>query len=282
VIVCFLALTGLDSIWGEPVNLGDSINTEADELAPCFAGQSGFLFFERSQNDSPLYDPVVILKSRQENGVWQSAQILSEVINVPGYHTYGPFFDEPEHALYYTNVDQMQSSYLVKSIYSNGEWLAPQQLSDNINGFWYTNYCNLVTTENAFMSHDRNLLFYSKWIWEAVWCIDFYSYIYFSERSNGIDNASNSVIPGDIDISVYPNPSNSTFNIQLYNKNHPVVLKIANVLGQIIYEEKVNKNFATIEWNGKDFNNKPVSSGVYFAIMESKGLILKQKMVLLK
>ena len=85
--------------WQEPVNLGDSINTEYDEFKPYYAKNSGLLFYERS----PVSWHNYIYVSEIQDGVWQAGEILPDVINNnPGNYTMGTFFDETESALYYS------------------------------------------------------------------------------------------------------------------------------------------------------------------------------------
>jgi hypothetical protein len=272
----------IDGVWSEPVNLGDSLNTEADELSPCYAKQSGILFFERYQNDSPEYDPHKILKSDLLDGVWQSPQLLPEIINAANYYTYGPFFDEAEQELYFTNEDPWEINRLKKSKYLNGEWQEPIALPENVNGFWYPNVCDGVTTENACMSFDRDLLFYSKWIWEASYCIDFASILFVSERMVGIDDEP---VNSSVDLeymSVYPNPFNSTTiisdsNLDGYN------IEIYDITGRLVKTLGTHNNAdGSVIWDGTDNDGQAVSSGIYFVRARTADGVATVKLVYLK
>jgi hypothetical protein len=273
----------IDNMWGDPINLGDSINTEADELGPCYARQSGILFFERYQNDSPEYDPHRILKAISVDDVWQSPQSLPEVINEVNYYTYGPYFDEVEQELYFTNVSPMAYiSELKKSSLLDGEWQEPTALTDNVNGFWYPNVCDGVTTENACMSFDRDLLFYSKWIWEASYCIDFASILFVSERMVGIDNGPVN-LPGDIEyLSIYPNPFNSTIIIS-YSNLDGNNFEVYDIAGRLVKSLQTgNQSSGEITWNATDNDGHMVSSGIYFVRARTADGVATAKLVYLK
>ncbi len=73
----------------------------------------------------------------------------------------------------------------------------------------------------------------------------------------------------------YPNPFNpsTTFCFSLKEASN-VSLNIYNVKGQKIrtlINKKINPGYHQIEWNGKDNNNKNVSSGVYFSLFDING-----------
>jgi hypothetical protein len=77
------------------------------------------------------------------------------------------------------------------------------------------------------------------------------------------------IMPDDYKLEQnYPNPFNPTTNIKFFlpiSKN--ISLKIYNALGQEVRTIINDQNYApgshTVEWDGKDNNGKPVSSGVY-------------------
>jgi len=269
-----------DDEWTEPVNLGDSINTELNENGPCFASLSGALFFDRNQGEGWQAS---IYKSEIIGGIWQQAELLPEVINEPGGSSFGGFYDEQEHALHYTDYDQhalinnIMSSYFI----NNNEWQTPHPLSNNVNGFWYPNYCNGVTTENPFISHDRNLLFYNKWIWEASLCIDFYSYIFVSEAAVGIeeDQIADKL---SLHLNIYPNPSNGLFSFAFSKLKNPGTLRIYNITGQLVGEFQLTADDVYLFWNGTDKKNRQVASGVYFAVLENGLDKISEQFVLLK
>ncbi len=84
----------------------------------------------------------------------------------------------------------------------------------------------------------------------------------------------------------YPNPFNPTTTI-LFSlpEEMKIDLSIYNIRGQkvrTLYKGKAGSGQHTVIWNGKDNNEKPVSSGIYFYKLETGGKGKVRKMLLLK
>ena len=85
----------------------------------------------------------------------------------------------------------------------------------------------------------------------------------------------------------YPNPFNPTTTIA-YSIAEPghVYLRIYNVAGQLVRtlvdEVLAPEGVRPVAWNGLDDSGQPVSSGVYFCRLETKGFTQTKKLVLLK
>jgi hypothetical protein len=265
-----------DNSWSDPINMGDSINSTLNEGRCSYSPVLRTLFFERNGQIN-----ISILKSELINGTWQCPTFLPEIINVPIFDTYGPYFDDTDNCLYYTNERSTEHiNNIKKSSYINSEWSAPLSLTDNVNGFWYPNYCMTVTTENPYISNDRQFIFYSKQIWEVSYCIDMYSYIFFSSRTTGIEESDNKGVNNDSNISIFPNPSNGSFNIMLGEGNFAGKLKIFDIAGRLINQFSIDE--ASLQWNCTDFERRRVASGVYFVLIESGNRKISKKMMLLK
>ncbi len=71
------------------------------------------------------------------------------------------------------------------------------------------------------------------------------------------------------DIVAYPNPVRPgyTGNITIRGLAHDAYVKITDVAGNLVYETRAPGGLAT--WNGNNFNNKPVASGVYLVLMSN-------------
>jgi hypothetical protein len=87
-------------------------------------------------------------------------------------------------------------------------------------------------------------------------------------------------------IGNYPNPFNPTTNIQFSLKEAtPVSLTIYNAKGQLVCDfgtDTYPEGNNSILWNGKDVNNRPVSSGIYFTNMKVGESTFTHKMVMMK
>ena len=68
------------------------------------------------------------------------------------------------------------------------------------------------------------------------------------------------------------------------NDSRPTALEILNILGQRVrtYEFGGDASAASVEWDGRDAQGGPVSSGVYFARLISMQQIVVTRIVLLK
>lgn len=110
-----------------------------------------------------------------------------------------------------------------------------------------------------------------------------------STRLTSVDDGSYHAVPSGIELlQNFPNPfNNATFIIYRINSPRPehVNLSIYNVLGQkvktVIDEVKPSGTYDFL-WEAKDDDNRRVSSGTYFLILQKGGEIKRIKMVLLK
>ena len=112
----------------------------------------------------------------------------------------------------------------------------------------------------------------------------------FNSPNDDIDGleVENGLFPIKFGINqIYPNPFNPAANIQFeISEISQVELSIYNLNGRLVstlVNAFVNPGMYTSVWNGVDSFGNPVSSGIYFAVLESnKKLIQTQKLVLLK
>jgi hypothetical protein len=103
--------------------------------------------------------------------------------------------------------------------------------------------------------------------------------------------ANNEEVPQpNYNLKIYPNPFNPETTISFASlDNQEVKVEIFNVKGQSInrlecHPETRNENQQqSVTWNGTDNQNKPVASGVYFAVLKSADKILAtSKLMLMK
>jgi len=73
-------------------------------------------------------------------------------------------------------------------------------------------------------------------------------------------------------LTIYPNPSNTSFKIPfVINKASRVKIQIYNVLGQIVrtlVDQDIDIGKWEFEWDGKDNDNFFTPSGLYFVVLE--------------
>ncbi len=264
--------------WSEPINLGDSINTNQDEFAPDFSPISHILFFDRFDSASFLSN--IFSAQRLGDTAWSQSVILPTVINIPSQSTFGPAFDESRQALYFSSITGLEFEPIYRSYYSNGEWSPPTALGNNVNGFYYPNYCNRVSTENPDITANGQKLFYNKLVWEASYCIDYYSFIFYSERlPEAIEERENDRLTNDM--NVYPNPFNSSTVIE-YDLAVPsqVSIGIFDIQGRRVETIEQGRQPAgphSVIWHAGGR-----SSGIYFYRVKAGNKTETRKMVLIK
>ncbi|MFZ5517961.1 MAG: FG-GAP-like repeat-containing protein [Candidatus Zhuqueibacterota bacterium] len=85
----------------------------------------------------------------------------------------------------------------------------------------------------------------------------------------------------------YPNPFNPTTQIRVHTAAPlPVTIRIFDVTGRLVKTladgATLNQGMHEINWNGNDDAGRPVSSGLYFCQIESRGQRITKKMILTK
>lgn len=84
----------------------------------------------------------------------------------------------------------------------------------------------------------------------------------------------------------YPNPFNPTTTIQYFLPTEGnVEVKIFNIKGNLVktlFGDKQTKGSHKIKWDGKNIDERPVSSGFYIAQVKFGNTIKSKKMILLK
>jgi len=84
----------------------------------------------------------------------------------------------------------------------------------------------------------------------------------------------------------YPNPFNPQTNISFYlSQDDSITLSIYNIRGQKVkdlYNGTMKSGMHSIVWNGRDKDNRQVSSGVYFYKLNTNHGSIQKKMLLLK
>ena len=98
--------------------------------------------------------------------------------------------------------------------------------------------------------------------------------------------AGNDIITNTVLISNYPNPFNPITNIAYsITEIGKVTIEVYNLKGQLVktlVNEVKETGEYSINWNGTDKTNKPVSSGVYLYKMKSGNYTSSKKMILMK
>ncbi|MFQ6605156.1 MAG: redoxin domain-containing protein [Fidelibacterota bacterium] len=100
---------------------------------------------------------------------------------------------------------------------------------------------------------------------------------------NTAASEDNDVLPQSFSLSVYPNPFNfaTTFHVTVASSGY-MTLTIMDLLGKVVaipFTGNLPAGSNRVEWNTR---NRGLSSGVYFAVLESDQAIWSIKFILLK
>lgn len=98
----------------------------------------------------------------------------------------------------------------------------------------------------------------------------------------GIDD--NAPIPKSFSLAQnYPNPFSNNTNISFTTeKSGNAKLEVYNVLGQkvtTLFDNKVSSNQYSVNWDGRNFNGKQITSGVYFYRLTFDNQVISKKML---
>jgi len=115
--------------------------------------------------------------------------------------------------------------------------------------------------------------------------------IYGQMGSAGIDENVEISNPKII-LNNYPNPfrNSTTISFSPTENGENAEIEIYNIKGQKVkslecvnyFDAKATESLSHIIWNGKDENNKPVSSGIYFYKLKSGKSVSTKKMILMR
>lgn len=108
----------------------------------------------------------------------------------------------------------------------------------------------------------------------------------FESTCNDCDFGLANITTGieDIDfinnLSIYPNPNTGNFVIEMeITKVTDLKIKLLNVIGQVIYEEKVSKYSGTYK---KEIDLPNIESGVYFLNIETKEGVIRKEISIIR
>jgi hypothetical protein len=138
--------------WGEPVNLGEPINTEHSEFYPSLTGK-GNLYFTRAEAGSRIN---FIYRSRYLNGKFQEPERLPEQVNC-GTNRFNAFVSPAEDYII-VPVLGMEDSYGGVDYYivfrtESDQWSVPQNMGPQVNS-------EAMREWSACASRDGKVLFF--------------------------------------------------------------------------------------------------------------------------
>ncbi|MDD4224546.1 MAG: choice-of-anchor J domain-containing protein, partial [Candidatus Cloacimonetes bacterium] len=161
----------------------------------------------------------------------------------------------------------------------------------NPNNFTIISGANYIQAPTEWTEYTYPLTGYPGNVYVGIQCLSNDAFIFFVDDVlvNGGGSANDD--PGVPVVATelhgnFPNPFNPQTTIRYSVKEAtPVTIEIYNVKGQVVKtlvsEAKASGHY-TATWNGRDNNNQPVSSGVYFYKMRAGKYSNTKKMILMK
>ena len=161
----------------------------------------------------------------------------------------------------------------------------------NPNNFTIISGANYIQAPTEWTEYTYPLTGYPGNVYVGIQCLSNDAFIFFVDDVlvNGGGSANDD--PGVPVVATelhgnFPNPFNPQTTIRYSVKEAtPVTIEIYNVKGQVVKtlvsEAKASGHY-TATWNGRDHNNQPVSSGVYFYKMRAGKYSNTKKMILMK
>lgn len=140
----------IDAEWSVPVNLGEPINTEANEFYPSVA-KNGNLYFTCDRSDAIGKDDIFMAKF--QNGEYSVPENLGAQINTKGYEFNAYISRDESYLIFsgYNREDGLGSGDLYISLKNEKDlWSKAEPLSNSINSR-YMDYCPFVDEKNGYL-----------------------------------------------------------------------------------------------------------------------------------
>jgi len=154
------------------------------------------------------------------------------------------------------------------------------------------NISNLISATNTTLTTNYNFIDFEVFPGEIY-------YYWIEMRSVDGSSRLSNAIPTNIPIidelifpefttisNAYPNPmrigSGVNFDVEV-KENEVATIQIFNIRGQIVYElSDIRQGSSTVNWHGRDNNNREVASGVYFYRLSSPSTHSVQRLVIIR
>jgi len=222
-----------DSAWGAPVNVGDAINTAANEFGASLPLDESEMFFFRNDDPDGYEDYIgLIYRSAFDNGEWTIAEPLPEPVNLTGRQI-EPAISADGRVLYFTSLREPNPLHFFAYVsYRDGDsWDQPQALNSNINTLRWDPIFEVYTGDVFSITIDSSgtaVAFTYYYTWEGF----IQGELRVSRRTVGIDEE---VTPAKtMALTVAPNPFNATASLQFaLSQSTNVEIRLYDICGRL-------------------------------------------------
>jgi hypothetical protein len=256
--------------WQIPVNAGSAINSDLDETHPSLSNNNDVIYFVSSAYDPWSPANATIFESHYNGGQWSDPVALPAQIN-SSYNDFEPFISGEATKLYFIS-DRPNNLLGTEAVWvswrSNGDWVEPVLLSGEVNN--YQIICGNILVghpSSAVVNYNSSRIIYARVnLWDCFCAI---SEIRVAQRTTEVLEWETPLID-NFSLAVYPNPFNSSVNIQVSGFGEGSIT-IYDILGREIRDMgKVNSG-DNITWEGEDRFGEACPSGIYFVKYLSGG-----------
>lgn len=156
--IWYVARSNLDSPWGEPVNLGEPVNSGGNEFYPAVTAE-GDLYFTSDRASSKGEDD--IFHSRREAAGYADPVSLGEAINSEGYE-FNAWISPDGRTMIYTAYNREgglgSGDLYISRKRKDGEWSPSENLGPEINSD-RMDYCPFVDTNGLLYFTSKRIAF---------------------------------------------------------------------------------------------------------------------------
>ena len=289
--------------WGPAKNLGPNVNTDSSDDWWAFTPDNKSLYFDRAIGTSEM---LMLSKWDNVSNGWGAPVMLEPLFvgDTPVFNCYGAmngFTMTGNQKKAYFSVRTLSGAHVEYDLYVmyydsvSGKWGNPMEL--NINSHpadsipWY-NPAELGRDEYPSITADGKWLFFdSNRAPDSMFSI-YVSHLVIDE--NGDSVVYTGIKPKEIEQTPkapqlyqnYPNPFNSSTIISFTLPNRSEVrIEIFDILGRRIktlLDQSMGVGVHKVSWDGKDQQNRDVSSGAYFCTILVNGFFLREKVVMIR
>lgn len=222
-------------------------------------------------NDSTIYFTLhtalgaYIYKSQRVNGQYAQFEKLPNQIN--SYNSSSPFI-APD-ASYVIFESDRPGGFGMSDLYisfkdNNNNWTEALNMGENVNSSSYE--------YGASVSFDGKYLFFCSKRNDDINSNAYWVDVSIIEELNPFTAIEKVRQSNDNTLQIYPNPASNTINI-INQENQEFNITIYNVLGEIVFESKINGNYSEIDVSS-------LKTGIYIIKISNSNLKYTQKLII--
>jgi hypothetical protein len=215
-------------VWGDPVNLGSTLNTSGDEFHPNIVNDGSLYFANgagktcRAQYSGGGFLPRVLLPNNVNSGIWPDHYVAPNESYMIFTSTMSGGFGSSDLYISFRNADS--------------SWTTPQNFGNKINTAGYEGSAD-VTPDGKYMTYDNIADIYWVKIDNVIDSLKALSGVFTSINKDS-DQRS---------FKIFPNPSTGPLTLSFaLVPNKTAMVEISNLEGEIIFKNKV-ENYSTID-----------------------------------